>query len=109
MRPNLLVIALASVGLAGCEPPRLDAGSIAGRTFILTNRSDGEIRIQEIEANDREGSADCVQRPNVTLGPGQAYTATFTNCGDVTLLEVETDWTEYEYTFPPFNPGPSSS
>ncbi len=108
MRLRLLVIALGSIGLAGCDAPRLDAGSIGGRTFILTNRSDGNIRIDEIEANDREGSADCVQRPNVTLAPGEAYRTSFTNCGDVTLLEVETDWTEYEYTFPPFNPAPSS-
>ena len=104
MRTQLLVITLAGLGLAGCEPPELQAGSIAGRTFILTNRSDSEIRINEIEANDREGSADCVQRPNVTLAPGQTHTVTFANCGDVTLLEVETDWTEYEYTFPPFTP-----
>ena len=101
MRPQLLVIAFAALGLAGCEPPRLEAGSIAGRTFILTNRSDSDIRINEIEANDQEGRAECVQRPNVTLRPGQTYTVTFANCGDVTLLEVETDWTEYEYGFPP--------
>lgn len=104
MRPKLSIIFLASLGLAGCEPPRLDAGSIAGRTFILTNRSDSNIRINEIEANDREGSAGCVQHPNVTLAPGEVYRTTFANCGDVTLLEVETDWTEYEYQFPPFRP-----
>ena len=76
--------------LAACQS-QLEVEAIAGRTIMITNRSDGDIRIERVIANDQDGRAECVQSPTALLGPGRSHTLTFFDCGIVTELDVETD------------------
>lgn len=86
LAPLLATVAL----LAGCQPP-LEVQSIARRTFTITNRGDEEVRIERVVANDGDGRAECVQTPDVALGPGRAHSLSFFDCGEVDELEIDTD------------------
>lgn len=89
---------LAALTLGGCTAP-VAVEAIAGRTFLVSNRGDGDLRVQRLIANDGDGRAECVQSPAAMLGPGRSLTVTFFDCGAVTKLEVETDRGNHDFDF----------
>lgn len=90
MTRRLLLIPFAALTLSACGP-QLDIEAIAGRTFMITNREDGDVRVERVIANDAAGRAECVREPGALLGPGRSVTVTFFDCGEVREVEVETD------------------
>jgi hypothetical protein len=90
MTHRLLLLPIVALTLSSCGP-ELDIESIAGRTFMITNREDGDVRVERVIANDEDGRAECVREPGALLGPGRSVTVTFFDCGEVREVEVETD------------------
>ncbi len=97
MRRLLFLVPIALV-LGACGP-RLSGELIAGRTVMVTNGGDTPLKVIRIIANDQTGRAECVDQPNVELGPGRSHTTTFFYCEEVREVDVETDsgWREVDF------------
>lgn len=91
-------LVLAALALSACGP-RIEGELVAGRTVIVTNGGDSPLKVARIIANDQTSRAECVDKPEVQLGPGRSYTTTFFYCEEVREVDVETDagWREVDF------------
>lgn len=98
MRRLSCLLVLAAFALTGCGP-RLAGELIAGRTVMITNSGSSPLRVERIIANDHTKRSECVDLPEVVLGPGRSYTTTFFYCDEVREVDIETDrgWREINF------------
>lgn len=95
-RIPLLLLLGAAVTACG---PQLQSELIAGRTVMVTNSGEAPLKVARIIANDHTNRSECVDLPDVQLGPGRSYTTTFFHCEEVREIDVETDagWREVNF------------